>query len=274
MISPFSSLYFIDVFQQSIPNVEQMVYASTDHIGLQYIKQSTEDIPSIILKNVHNDEEIELTWLKMDMIGDCSVLSYILTGLDDGVYVVTIGLYNSLPFRITSDDNDISNTLLLQYSLKNNRSRTDFVAWLHGVQFFFDFRVPGGIADESWIFGIDNTQFVDCAGDICEFEATDYIEKELTVGESCGLNIWFAHMISRIFACDYIYIDGDRYSAVSGGSPSVESVGVNSYKFVVKQRIRMAHSHNVSFENRIKSALRRIPDALRRVNGSQRKNFA
>ena len=57
-----------------------------------------------------------------------------ITGLNNGLYSVEVEGVCSEVFRVTDD---VSGTVLLQYSNPNNLMRKDAVFWIDNMQYFF-----------------------------------------------------------------------------------------------------------------------------------------
>ena len=63
--------------------------------------------------------------------------------------------------------NELSETSLIQYSMKDNKQRLDAVWWIDGMQYFLIFAFLVVSKDNGWTFGVDNEQFVTSDEDYC-----------------------------------------------------------------------------------------------------------
>lgn len=77
-----------------------------------------------------------------------------------------------------------------------------------GMQYFFDFRVPGGFKDGGWTFGVDNEQFITSDEDIVELYSHEYTTMLFTLGNAMGCPVWFAELLNRVLCCNYVYSMG------------------------------------------------------------------
>jgi hypothetical protein len=199
-------------------------------------------------------------------INDTTYLRFTTLRLTEGIYSVSIdGIGYSEPFRVTSDECVLSDTTLIQYSMKNNRQRTDAVFFVDGMQHFFDFRVPGGFKDSNWTFGVDSEQFVTQLADISQLYALDSTQKKFTMGTAEGCPVWFAQLLNRVLCCNYVYFDGVRYARKESGVPELAAVmdGVNS--FVFTQQLQEVVNLDPDVEVRNQAAMRRSDDTTYRV---------
>lgn len=157
----------------------------------------------------------------------------ILSGLDDGCYVLRLNGNDSEPFIVVSDENALLGTVLIQYSLADNRTRKDAVSIVNDSRLFFSFRVQGGFKDSGCSFSVDNEQFVTDMSDIVELYGKESVQQNLVVGNSTGVPIWVGQLLNRILTCRYVYIDGKRFARYESSVPQKEQVmeGVNSFVF-------------------------------------------
>lgn len=74
---------------------------------------------------------------------------YNISLLPCGYYTVTVNGNTSEIFKVTDDECELSETSLIQYSMKDNKQRLDAVWWIDGMQYFliFAFLVVSKITD-------------------------------------------------------------------------------------------------------------------------------
>lgn len=185
-----------------------------------------------------------------------------ITGLNNGLYSVEVEGVCSEVFRVTDD---VSGTVLLQYSNPNNLMRKDAVFWIDNMQYFFDFRIPGGFKDDDWVFGVDNEQYTTSGNDVIDIYSIDNVQKTLTMGGSKGCPVWYAELLNKALCCSYFYVDGIRYARVDSNVPEMNVLveGIRSYVF--KQVIRRVSLLNPDIETNNKMIMRRVDDSRYRT---------
>ncbi|MBE6310584.1 MAG: hypothetical protein E7080_05980 [Bacteroidales bacterium] len=263
IISPFTPLFFDLHKSDGIDSRYIQLFAPTDRILVEVIRTVNENTPVAVLRNHISGVEQHILWNSWQM-NDTDILDFHeITGLSDGCYSLTIGDKESRHFRVTSVVEDLNATTLIQYCMKNNKQRQDVVSWIDGMQYFFDFRVPGGFKDKGWSFGVDNEQFVTDLSDIIELYATDSTIKTFTMGTNIGCPIWFAELLNRLLCCSYVYFDGVRYARKDTSVPELneQMEGLNS--FVFNQQLQKVNNINATIENANQAIIRRVSSEYR-----------
>lgn len=233
LISPFTPLFFIDRKTDGIKSPYTQVFATSDQILVEVICSYYEEEGDWTLysepEHVAVDYPVSTGW----DINESLVLRFAVLSPSPGMYTLEIGDKISQPFRVTNNPVVLKNTTLIQYSMKDNRQRTDAVFFIDGMQRFFDFRVPGGFKDCNWSFSVEGEQFVTSSADIVQLYGLDSTQKKFTLGNSEGCPIWFGELLNRILCCNYVYFDGERYARKDASVPEVTVLldGVNSFVF-------------------------------------------
>lgn len=233
MISPFTPLFFIHRKSDGVDSEYIQTFSTSDRILLQ-IFGSASVMPSAYVV----DELAGATLYKIDFnhwtMNDDVTLWFTTITLSSGIYSVYIdGIGKSELFQVTADRKILARTTLIQYSARNNRQRTDVVFFIDGMQYFFDFRVPGGFKDSNWTFSVESEQFMTQNADIVQLYNLEATQKKFTLGSSMGVPIWFGEMLNRILTCSHVYFDGIKYCRKESGVPelTIQLDGVNSYVF-------------------------------------------
>lgn len=234
IISPLTPLFFCRSNDTTGSSSRYMqVFAPSDQILVEVITSGeVVDISGKIV-SVITGNETPVDWKVWSMNSVDKLYYHTITGLDDGCYRFVLNGTQSEPFRVTSDEHELSDTRLIQYSCRDNKSTKDTVFWISEVQRFFDFRVHGGFKDDGWSFYVDNEQFIDSDNSLSEVYSYPSTRKTFTVGGACGCPIWFGELLNRILSCTYVYIDGKRYVRSEANVPEFTKVveGVRSYIF-------------------------------------------
>lgn len=259
LVSPFTPLFFRqNVKTDGLPSKYIQVFAPTDVILIEVIGEENH-YPNAEIKNILSGISNVIVWNYWDINAEQRLYFTTITGLTVGCYKVNIsGIGDSQPFKITTDETDLSQTTLIQYSNKDNRQRLDAVFHINKMQYFFDFRVPGGFQDNGWTFGVDNEQFVTELSDIVELYAMDSTQNTFTLGTNIGCPVWYAELLNRLLCCNYIYFDGVRYARKDTSVPemTIQMEGLNS--FVFKQILQKVKNINPAIEDKNQTIIRRI----------------
>lgn len=212
----------------------------------------------LVIRDLVNMRENLAQWSSWMMNSGDTVYFHVITGLECGYYEVLIGNESSEVFKVTDNESELSETTLIQYSMKDNRQRTDCIWWIDGMQYFLDFRAPGGFMDTNWSFGVTNEQFTTPDGDIVELYSHESTQKSFTLGNSIGCPVWFAELLNRILCCSYVYFDGVRYARKDSSVPELnqEIEGVKSYIFT--QMLQNVQMFDPILESRNQLHLRRV----------------
>lgn len=237
-VSPFTPLFFMPSTDScGVGSRYIQIFASSDQIMLQVIARSESRTISGKIINVATNTEVDINWNIWSMNSTDKLYYYVITGLQDGFYMVSVNGIESEVFHVTSNEVELADTVLIQYSMKDNRERQDAVFWISDNQFFFDWRVHGGFKDDDWSFGVENEQFTDAGYNISEIYARERLNKTFTLGNSSGCPVWYAAMLNRILSCSYVYFNGDRYIRMESNTPE-RNIILDGYKgYVFKQAL-------------------------------------
>jgi len=258
MVSPFTPLFFIERKTDGIASEYVQTFATTDQILIELIGESDWGGGVRVVDGLTGELLFEIA-LSSWTVNEDTILKFAVLSLSSGIYSVEIdGIGKSQPIKITDDINELSKTTLIQYSMHNNRQREDAVFFIDNMQYFFDFRVPGGFKDSNWSFSVENEQFVTDKADIMQLYALESTQHKFTLGTSQGCPIWFAEMLNRILCCTYVYLDGVRYARKESGVPelTVQLDGVNS--FVFTQNLQRVSYIDPVIETKNRFIIRRV----------------
>lgn len=232
VISPFTPLFFPSQKADGTESAYIQTFATTDQILIELIGPSVWTGRGVV-ENMTNGSRFIIQWQLWD-INEDTRLRFATLSLSPGFYTVSItGVGRCAVFRVTDDAGELENTTLIQYSNKDNRSRRDVVTWIDGMQYFFDYRVPGGFKDSNWTFGVESEQFVTDESDIVQLYGLESTQMKFTLGHAEGCPVWFAELLNRLLTCDYVYFDGVRFARKEASVPESSAVleGINSFVF-------------------------------------------
>lgn len=259
IVSPFTPLFFNTRRKaDGIDSDYIQTFAPTDRILLELLGGSDMTANAKVLLEPSGAVLYEIAFNKWDINSEARLL-FTTISLAPGCYSVQIdGIGKSEPFIVTDDERILDGTTLIQYSMKDNRQRNDAVFFIDGMQYFFDFRVPGGFKDSNWSFSVESEQFVTPYSDISQLFGLESTQKRFTLGDSSGVPIWFGEMLNRILVCTHVYFDGVKYSRKESNVPelTVQLEGVNS--FVFSQTLQQSVNLDPVIEANNHICLRRI----------------
>lgn len=146
IVSPFTPIFFkpsTDMYGATGRYMQ--IFAQSDEVMIQVIARSESRSVTGKVISVATNQETVIDWQVWSMNQTDKIYYHVLTALPEGCYCIDINGVISEPFRITSDESELSQTTLIQYSMKDNRQRQDAVFWISDTQYFFDWRAPGGV---------------------------------------------------------------------------------------------------------------------------------
>lgn len=238
-ISPFTPLFFIDRKADGFESEYCQVFAPTDIITLQVLSDPEESVVGFIV-NEETQQRIGLQGTLWRMNNSVNVHTFEVT-LAEGFYSIEIyGFGKSEPFTVTSDETILRETTLIEYTMRNNRQRTDAVFVMDQRQIVFRFRAPGGFKDSDWAFSVESDQFSDDYANTVQLFSLESTQKTFTMGLGEGVPVWYGELLNRLLVCSDVYFDGEQYVRKEGNTPEATQVqdGVNS--FVFRQTLQKA----------------------------------
>lgn len=236
MVSPFTPIFFSpssDLYGASGRYMQ--LFAPSDEVMLQVIARSESRSVTGKVFNLATNQETTIDWQVWSMNQTDKIYYHVLTALSEGCYSIDINGVVSEPFRITSDETELSHTTLIQYSMKDNRQRQDAVFWISDTQYFFDWRAPGGFMDDNWSFGVNNEQFTTYDNNLSEIYALETTQKTFTLGNAQGCPVWFGEFLNRILCCTYVYFEGERFIRADANVPEMNQSIEGCKSFIFKQ---------------------------------------
>jgi hypothetical protein len=271
ILSPFTPLFFAERNTDGIECPYLQTFATTDKILIEVFAEADTDISAIVYSEPEHTVLYGISW-RTWAINDTTTLYFAELSFSEGLYSISIdGLGYCQPFKVTEDSYELSKTCLLQYSNKDNKQRKDAIFFIDGVQYFFDFRVPGGFKDSNWTFSVETEQFMTDESDIVQLYGLESTQKKFTMGTAEGCPIWFGEMLNRLLCCNYVYFDGERYvrKDTSVPEPTQQQDGMNS--FVFNQQVQQVNNLDAEIELVNQTILRRVEDDdYRTTNSSYR----
>lgn len=239
-ISPFTPLFFIDRPEHGQESEYRQTFATTDNIMLQVLCHP-EEAP---VANIYDACGIKMAMVVRFNVWNMNAgisLHWARFTLPAGIYYIEIaGLGRCETFEVTDDSAKLRDTVLIEYTMKDNRQRTDAVFVTPDEQLVFAFRVHGGFKDADWTFSVDNEQFTDEYSDTFMLYGLESTQKKFTMGQSEGVPVWYGEFLNRLLVCTYVWFDSEQYVRSESNVPEMTQnvEGINS--FVFSQTLRKA----------------------------------
>jgi hypothetical protein len=254
-ISQLCPLFFKPSTDVGVKSKYIQQFSRTDEIHLQIFADRYDSAPMLTVYNVLTGSGTTVDPSLWELNDSDRLYFFRLCGMDVGYYRLYVAGMESEPFHVSDD---VAGTVLIQYSMKDNRQSRDALFWISGMQYFFDFRVPGGFKDSDWSFTVENEQYVTSENDVLDIYSSASTQYTLTVGDARGCPVWFASLLNNLLSCTYVYIDGVRYVRKDSSTPEINAVmeGINS--FFIKQSLQKVRYLDPTIEDMNRLSMRRV----------------
>lgn len=262
IVSPYTPLFFDVDRTDGLPSSYMQTFATTDRILVEALSSgggatvTVYDEPAHTLAFVAGASD----W----RVNADTVLTFVELCMSPGVYSVAVAdpasgaARQSEPFCVTDSPAQLANTVLVQYSMKDDRQRKDCRFFIDRMQRFFDFRVPGGFKAGSQSYGVECEQFVTEDGDITQSYSLETVQRKFTLGHSMGCPEWFGEKLHRILGCTYVYFDGVRYARKDSNTPEPSQPLEGVASFIFSQTLQKVTHLDPAIEERNLALLRRV----------------
>ncbi len=194
-------------------------FHSSDKILLQIF--STEEVPSAELNRLSAGDTSAISFDTYSQNENTTMYYATLTGLDDGIYSVTVGEETSEEFEVSSSDVLLEETSLIRYSHNSNNSAFDNIFWMGEEQQVFEFRAEAGFKPVGYSPQVDNEQYRNQMQEAVDLYAVPYDIYQLTMGNAVGVPYWFARHLNRICCLSMVEIGGVRYVRSESNVPEL-----------------------------------------------------
>lgn len=267
IISPFTPLNFRERRSDGSASRYVQTFGSSDMILLEVLGTASEDITAAVYDAETGMKLYDIVWNEWQ-INTQDHLRFTSISLCPGYYSVYVsGAGYSEPFRVTDDERELEETVLIQYSMRNNRQRRDVLFFIDGMQYFFDFRVPGGFKDSQWAFSVESEQFVTPEADIAQLYGLESTQKKFTLGSAMGVPVWFGEMLNRILVCSHVYFDGIKYCRKEASVPEMTQAASGVDSFIFNQNLQQSVNLDPVIEQRNRVLMRRVDATNYRTTG-------
>lgn len=205
-------------------------FHTSDHILLQVVSDGGESVTGT-LNNLVTGGSSAISFSTYQQNDTVKVWHKDFSDLPDGVYSVTVGgIGESEPFCVESSDYMDGLTTRIRYSHKDNNS-FDNVFWLGDTQQFFDLRLECGFKPGGYLPQVSNEQYRNQRQEIVELYAMPYDQWQLTLGDVCGVPVWFLRLVNRILCLSHVEIGGRLWARSEQSVPEKVQVTEDSTLF-------------------------------------------
>ena len=157
----------------------RQVFSVSDNILLQIFCDNGEK-PSAYLNDKIGNISSKITLLTYD-VNESIKMYYASLSPSEGIYTVTIGDKECEEFCVCEN---IGDSILIEYSHKDNNSAFDNIFWIDEVRQMFQFRIIGGFKPDGVELKVENEQFVNQKQEIIEMYSLPYKTFDFVFGTS------------------------------------------------------------------------------------------
>lgn len=211
----------------------RQVFSLSDNILLQIFCDNGE-IPLAFLNDKIGNISSSIALLTYD-VNESVKMYYASLSPSEGIYTVTIGDNECEEFCVCEN---IGDSILIEYSHKDNNSAFDNIFWIDDVQQMFQFRIIGGFKPDGVDLKVENEQFVNQKQEIIEMYSLPYKTFDFVFGTSRGVPYYIAEFINKLLCLSHVNIDGNLYVREGDSVPEkLDTIG-KKQMFIYKVTLR------------------------------------
>lgn len=211
----------------------RQVFSVSDNILLQIFCDNGEK-PLAYLNDKIGNISSKITLLTYD-VNESIKMYYASLSPSEGIYTVTIGDKECEEFCVCEN---IGDSILIEYSHKDNNSAFDNIFWIDDVQQMFQFRIIGGFKPDGVDLKVENEQFVSQKQEIIEMYSLPYKTFDFVFGTSRGVPYYIAEFINKLLCLSHVNIDGNLYVREGDSVPEkLDTIG-KKQMFIYKVTLR------------------------------------
>lgn len=211
----------------------RQVFSVSDNILLQIFCDNGEK-PSAYLNDKIGNISSKITLLTYD-VNESIKMYYASLSPSEGIYTVAIGDKECEEFCVCEN---IGDSILIEYSHKDNNSAFDNIFWIDDVQQMFQFRIIGGFKPDGVDLKVENEQFVNQKQEIIEMYSLPYKTFDFVFGTSRGVPYYIAEFINKLLCLSHVNIDGNLYVREGDSVPEkLDTIG-KKQMFIYKVTLR------------------------------------
>lgn len=215
-------------------------FSTQDTILIQAIADQDTG-PSFKLKNLVTNEETNISSTKIDVNERIKVFQ---AGVmpAEGIYIIKVGNLESCEFQVTSDANELADTIKIEYTHSSNLSAFDALFWNGESQISHTLRIEGGFKSQGLQPKLEAETYRTQSQEIRHLYAYPYLTETLTIGKASGVPPYYADLLNRILCLDTVLIDGQRYARSDRSTPSLTQVSENYCRYWITQDIEKVNT--------------------------------
>lgn len=143
----------------------------------------------------------------------------------------------SEPFDICAD---VTGSVLLRVSHKDNNSNYNNVWWVDGVQQFVSLRAEGGFKPEDNTYEVESESFRNQFQELRYLYSMPYTVYKLTVGREEGVPEWYSGWLNKAFSLSHTEVNGVLYRRSEDAVPERTAAGEATGRYVLKMSLERA----------------------------------
>lgn len=211
----------------------RQVFSVSDNILLQIFCDNGEK-PSAYLNDKIGNISSKITLLTYD-VNESIKMYYASLSPSEGIYTVTIGDKECEEFCVCEN---IGDSILIEYSHKDNNSAFDNIFWIDEVRQMFQFRIIGGFKPDGVELKVENEQFVNQKQEIIEMYSLPYKTFDFVFGTSCGVPYYIAEFINKVLCLSHVSINGNLFVREGDSVPEKIATIGKKQMFIYKVTLR------------------------------------
>ena len=211
----------------------RQVFSLSDNILLQIFCDNGE-IPLASLNDKIGNISSSIALLTYD-VNESVKMYYASLSPSEGIYTVTIADKECEEFCVCEN---IGDSILIEYSHKDNNSAFDNIFWIDEVRQMFQFRIIGGFKPDGVELKVENEQFVNQKQEIIEMYSLPYKTFDFVFGTSCGVPYYIAEFINKVLCLSHVSINGNLFVREGDSVPEkIDTIG-KKQMFIYKVTLR------------------------------------
>lgn len=210
-------------------------------LPMQYVQKFSLTDGPILIQSVM-EPSVTLRMVVYDLVGDAEyVVNPITTEINEhntlSEFTISIrpGFYQaiisgnresiiSIPFAICENDSSLEDTMVIDYTNRDNITSFGAVFTVNNQKRTFRLRVEGGFKSDGRTLAVDNEQFRTQRQEIIELYSVPYETHTLTIGDNEGVPFEMARLINNIFCLSDVKINGDAYVRSESSVPEQQQI--------------------------------------------------
>lgn len=149
----------------------------------------------------------------------------------------------SEPFGIVTDEDCLTDTLVLKYSHGTNVTPYNTLFVRQGQRQEWEWRVPAGMKASGYAAQIDNEDFRNQRQEVVQLFDAAFSRHTLTLGHAAGVPYYYGGLLNRLLSCDSVEAGGRRIRRSGNSVPQLAETFDGSASFHITQEIEIVKTN-------------------------------